>query len=207
MSSASVYSEGLDMEDVHSNHASMNEEPEDEEQDGDFQTTAEEDVLKGIDTTNVDELLHEVFFGLTSDKSKAFIKRKVQEMRRILPVIKKFGLLPQVFNAVFEVAMQHKLSSKEQMVLLQSLLPRKNISGDYVVRIIACINRKDKKPKYTVNIQQPRLLYSWKLTHVLQADLLNWAISVYDAISEKDKIRQLYNVLFYSLYHESTRQV
>lgn len=35
--------------------------------------------------------------------------------------------------------------------------------------------------------------------------MLNWAISVYDAISKKDKIRKLYNVLFYSLYHESIR--
>ncbi|EPB88485.1 hypothetical protein HMPREF1544_04720 [Mucor circinelloides 1006PhL] len=184
MSSASVYSEVL--EDVHSNDASMNEAYEDEEQDDAFQKTAEEAVLEGVDTTNVDELLQKVFFGFTPDKPRTFIKRKIQEMKRILPVIRKFGLLPPLFNTIFEVAMQHKSALGDQALLLQCLLPRKNISEDYVVRIIAGINRKDKKPKYT-------------------ADMLNWAISVYDAISKKDKIRKLYNVLFYSLYHESIR--
>ncbi|KAF1796465.1 hypothetical protein FB192DRAFT_1463182 [Mucor lusitanicus] len=184
--SSSVYNE--DVEDVHSNHASMDmeHEEEEEEQDDDFQKTEEESALEGVDTTNVDEQLQKVFFAFTPNKPKAFIKKKVQEMKKILPVIKKFGLLPPLFNTIFEVAMQHKLAHGEQQVLLQCLLPRKNISEDYVVRIIACINRKDKNPKYT-------------------ADLLNWAISVYDAISTKDKIRKLYNVLFYSLYHESIR--
>ncbi|OAD00753.1 hypothetical protein MUCCIDRAFT_85107 [Mucor lusitanicus CBS 277.49] len=166
----------------------MEHEEEEEEQDDDFQKTEEESALEGVDTTNVDEQLQKVFFAFTPNKPKAFIKKKVQEMKKILPVIKKFGLLPPLFNTIFEVAMQHKLAHGEQQVLLQCLLPRKNISEDYVVRIIACINRKDKNPKYT-------------------ADLLNWAISVYDAISTKDKIRKLYNVLFYSLYHESIRRL
>jgi len=55
----------LVLEDVHSNDASMNEAYEDEEQDDAFQKTAEEAVLEGVDTTNVDELLQKVFFGFT----------------------------------------------------------------------------------------------------------------------------------------------
>lgn len=118
------------MEDVHSNHASMDmeHEEEEEEQDDDFQKTEEESALEGVDTTNVDEQLQKVFFAftpskmtrrgrqtvcvylcITLDKPKAFIKKKVQEMKKILPVIKKFGLLPPLFNTIFEVAMQHKL--------------------------------------------------------------------------------------------------
>lgn len=56
------------MEDVHSNHTAIGMEHEDEEQDDDFQKTAEEAVLEGVDTTNVDELLQKAFFGFTPGK-------------------------------------------------------------------------------------------------------------------------------------------
>lgn len=56
------------MEDVHSNPTAMGMEHEDQEQDDDFQKTAEEAVLEGVDTANVDELLQEAFFGLTPGK-------------------------------------------------------------------------------------------------------------------------------------------
>ncbi|CEP08174.1 hypothetical protein [Parasitella parasitica] len=128
--------------------------PEEQDVDGDFQKTADEELLEGVDVNNVDKILEKDLQGLHA--------------------------------VIFKILMKQTLTLGETKALAQCLLPRKNISEDYIVLIIASLSRKDKNVEMTV-------------------EMLKWAISVFDMISTKTKIQKLYMVLFHSLCQESVR--
>ncbi|KAI8644470.1 Mis6-domain-containing protein [Parasitella parasitica] len=160
--------------------------PEEQAVDDDFQLTADEEMLEGVDVDNVDGLLENELRGLHADRPRHFIKKKLFANKRIIPTIRKFGLSSPLFKVIFKILMKQTLTMGETKVLVQCLLPRKNISEDYIVLIIASLSRKDKNIAMT-------------------SEMLRWAISVYDVISVKTKIQKLYMVLFHSLCQESVR--
>lgn len=108
---------------------------------------------------------------LFADKPVAVIRRAVDKLKKIAPLIKKFGLLPSQFNLIYEIIMMQKLCKLFYILklyciltdylkiiahgytffLMQCLLPRKDISEDYVIRIIASISRKDRNIMMTVS--------------------------------------------------------
>ncbi|KAI8984632.1 Mis6-domain-containing protein [Mycotypha africana] len=142
--------------------------------------------FEAINRETVDELISNTMAGFHPDQPTYRIQKKLKKIRRIFPVIKKYGLLPPQFNALFEVIMSKKLPIGTSKRLVHYLLPRGDITDEYIVRIIASISHKEKILD-------------------LAAELLKWTISVYDIIAIKEKLRRLYHVLFHFLSYETIR--
>ncbi|KAI8978903.1 Mis6-domain-containing protein [Pilobolus umbonatus] len=135
--------------------------------------------LNDVTISNVDDLILSRLKRFHPSVAVTTLRRYHKDIFSIAHIIQRYGLSDSHFDTLFRVALSGRLRQKVAIDLISYLLPRNPIPVEYAVEVIGSINRE--------------------CDLVVVKHLLRWIISVYEMFDSTDKIKKLYNVLFFHL--------
>ncbi|CAM0139970.1 hypothetical protein VKS41_007623 [Umbelopsis sp. WA50703] len=110
------------------------------------------------------------------------------DLEKITPLLTEFGATEYHIDLILDILLkeQHKLTDVASRKLIKLMLPRGTVSAHHVMKIVASLSGRKVREK-------------------VQAMLLKWVVTVYDLIDSKDKIANMYGILFHFLDSELLR--